>query len=249
MSFAVVLVGIVIGMMSGFFGLGGALVATPMLKLFAGLPALLALGSPLPAAIPSALSGAVSYYRAGLLDGKTIAIILSAALPFNVIGSYSSSLVNDHVLMVATACVMVYASVTFLVRGWLMKESAHHPKHQSVTQLIMIGVATGLLSGFLAIGGGIIIIPAFVKILRTTVKEAMAVSLVCVAALAIPGTIVHAMVGHIDWTVACVLGVVSIPTAYYGSRISVRLRNRTIERAYGMVMLCFAIYFLWTLYS
>lgn len=247
MHLSVLLVGIVIGLMSGFFGLGGALIATPLLKMFAGASALIALGSPLPAAIPSAISGSVSYYRAGIIDMKTVVWVLLTAVPFNILCSYSSSLIPANVLMLATGVVMVYVSVTFLVRGWLLKESTHHPKEKKRWILLTIGVITGVLSGFLAIGGGIIIIPAFVRILRTTVKEAMSASLLCVAILAIPGTIVHGLVGHIDWGIALVLGCTSIPVAYLGSSIALRLRNRTIERAYGIIMLAFAGYFVWTL--
>lgn len=247
MQLSVLLVGIVIGLMSGFFGLGGALIATPLLKIFAGVSALLALGSPLPAAIPSAISGSMSYYKAGMIDIKTVSWVLLTAVPFNILCSYLSSLVPANVLMIATGIVMVYVSVTFLVRGWLLKESTYHPKEKKRWILLTIGVVTGVLSGFLAIGGGIIIIPAFVRILRTTVKEAMSASLLCVAVLAIPGTIVHGYVGHIDWGIALVLGCTSIPVAYIGSSIALRLRNRTIERAYGVIMLAFAGYFVWTL--
>ena len=65
-----------------------------------------------------------------------------------------------------------------------------------------IGLAAGLLSGLLGVGGGILMVPAFVGWVRLPIKEAVGCSLACVGILAIPGTITHALLGHIDWTFA-----------------------------------------------
>lgn len=240
---AQILIGIGIGLSSGLFGIGGALVATPMLKLFAGLPALLALASPLPAAIPSAVSGSVAYYRNNLINFRVAGYTLLTALPVNVAASYLSDFVKPEWLMIATAIVMVYVALTFLIRGWLLREEQERPVKESRIIPLLIGAMTGVFSGLLAVGGGIVMVPAFVRWLHLRLKSALATSLVCVAALSLPGTIVHGFLGHIDWHVALVLALTSVPFSYLGAKLAVKLRNQTLERIYGVFMLVFAIYF------
>ena len=74
-----------------------------------------------------------------------------------------------------------------------------------------IGLTAGLLSGLLGIGGGILMVPAFVGWVRLPIKEAVGCSLACVGILAVPGTITHALLGHIDWAFALPLCVAVIP--------------------------------------
>ena len=51
--------------------------------------------------------------------------------------------------------------------------------------------------------------------------------------LAIPGTLVHASLGHIDWSVVVVFGTTSIPLSYLGARMALRTNPVHLERAYG----------------
>ena len=69
-------------------------------------------------------------------------------------------------------------------------------------RLAIIGIAAGGLSGLLGVGGGILMVPAFSAWLRLPLKETIATSLACVGIFAIPGTITHALLGHIDWAYA-----------------------------------------------
>ena len=63
-----VVVGLVSGVLSGAFGIGGGLVTTPAIRLLLGYPALIAVGTPLPVILPGAIAGASSYVRRGLAD-------------------------------------------------------------------------------------------------------------------------------------------------------------------------------------
>ena len=65
-------------------------------------------------------------------------------------------------------------------------------------------------------------VPAFVQLARMEVKSAVATSLVCVGAFAIPGTITHALLGHIDWRVAIALIIGVIPGARLGAALAIR---------------------------
>ncbi len=242
------LIGCAVGLSAGMFGIGGALIATPMLKVFAGLSAFYALASPLPASLPTALSGSIAYSRSGLVRFRVVSRILLIALPANILASYYTKFIPSQYLMIATGVVMVYVSISFLLRAIFMKEVAPQEAVQpSLLISLIVGGVAGTLSGMLAIGGGIILVPAFLRFLHMPLKQALATSLICVVALAIPGTIVHAQLGHIDWQVALILTISSVPCSFIGARLALRLRNQTLERIYGVFMLALTIQFFWNL--
>ncbi|HMG25461.1 MAG TPA: TSUP family transporter, partial [Acidimicrobiia bacterium] len=75
--------------------------------------------------------------------------------------------------------------------------------------------------------------PLFVIVLRLSIKQSFASSLAVASILAVPGTIVHAALGHIDWAVVAVFAATSIPLAYLGARLALRTQAVHLERAYG----------------
>ena len=244
-TFITAVIGIVIGMSSGMFGIGGALIATPLLHVLLGMPAKLALATPLPAAIPAAISGSIAYARNRLVRFDIAWRVLLTAMPMNIVGAYLTQYAGDSFLMVATGAVMVYSAWSFIRRGFKRGAAAEiaEPEQQMNATAYVAGALAGFMSGFLAIGGGIVMVPAFVKILRMPIKSALATSLLCVAALGVTGVAVHAKLGHVDWHVALILSVAVIPASYVGARLATSLKNSTLERVYGVVMLAFALYF------
>jgi hypothetical protein len=93
------------------------------------------------------------------------------------------------------------------------------------------------MSGLLANSGGFLLAPLYIVVLRIPIKAAFASSLVVAAALAVPGTIVHALLGHIDWNVVAVFAVTAIPLSYVGGRVAVRTHAPKLERLYGAGLL------------
>lgn len=108
---------------------------------------------------------------------------------------------------------------------------------------LIILVITGILAGFIAggfgVGGGIIIVPALVYVLKFTQHEAQGTSL---AVLAIPiGFIIAASnyhkKGYVNYKVALVLVLTFLVGSYLGSLASVNLPAKTLKRAFGALML------------
>ena len=106
---------------------------------------------------------------------------------------------------------------------------------------ILVGLAGGLTSGLLGVGGGILMVPAFLGLVRLTIKEAVATSLLCVGVLAIPGTITHALLGNILWSFAIPLSIGVIPGAQVGAHLAIRSSDRTLRLSVGIVLGVIAI--------
>ena len=86
----------------------------------------------------------------------------------------------------------------------------------------------------LANSGGFLLAPLFVVVLRLSLKESFATSLAVAAVMAVPGTLVHAALGHIDWAVVGIFAVTSIPLSFLGARVAIRSHPVVLERVYGV---------------
>jgi uncharacterized membrane protein YfcA len=104
-----------------------------------------------------------------------------------------------------------------------------------------IGAAAGLISGILGVGGGVLMVPAFIGWVRLSIKEAVATSLLCVGVLAIPGTITHAILGNIVWAFAIPLSIGVIPGARIGAHLAIRASDQTLRLAVGIVLGAIAV--------
>jgi uncharacterized membrane protein YfcA len=110
-------------------------------------------------------------------------------------------------------------------------------------RLALVGIAVGLLGGLLANAGGFVLVPLYLGVLRIPMKRALGSSLAVAAVLAVPGTVVHAGLGHVNWTVALAFGAASVPLSGLGARAALRMESRRLERIYGAGLLVLGVVF------
>jgi uncharacterized membrane protein YfcA len=133
----------------------------------------------------------------------------------------------------------------------LAKAAADYPegRRPSYWRIRMITVASlvGLISGLLANAGGFLLAPCYTQFLKQPMKKAFACSLAVSSVLAIPGTIVHAYLGHISWVVAGLVALGAIPFSYLGARLAITTRAAKLERWYGLALTGLGVFFLYQL--
>jgi uncharacterized membrane protein YfcA len=103
-----------------------------------------------------------------------------------------------------------------------------------------VALAVGLIAGLLANSGGFLLAPLFLVVLKLPVRPALGTSLAVSAALAVPGTVAHAALGHIDWTLVAVFGAASVPLSAVGARTALRIDPDRLEVAFGAVLVVLA---------
>jgi uncharacterized protein len=255
------LAGFATGVLSGMFGVGGAVLSTPAIRALGATP-VDAVGSTLPSILPSAISGSLRYRREGLIHRRIVVWTAGAGLLATVGGALLVELVpgNGHPLMILTA-VLVGFSAYRLSRPVREPEPAAavvaegatdagplasgHPttaaRRDDRWRLALTGIGAGGLSGLLGIGGGILMVPLFTTWIRLPIKEALATSLACVGVLSIPGMITHALLGNIDWLYALPLCVGVVPGARLGAHLTIRSSDRTLRILVGTVLGAIAV--------
>lgn len=232
--------GFVSGVFSGGLGVGGAVIATPLIR-FLGTSALLAIGTTVPAILPSTLTGAFTYWRAGLVSKPTILWVASSASVTSVLGAIATRLIpgQGHILMLVTAGLLFVLSVRTLA-GKHEMSAATEPQH-SRAGLLALGAVTGVLSGLLGVGGGFIMVPAFINIFKMPVKTALGTSLAVITLTALPNIAAQAAVGNIDWRVAGLLALGVVPGARVGSLLAIRAPERKLKTIVGLALAVIAV--------
>jgi uncharacterized protein len=241
-SVCIIGLGAFIGFLSGIFGVGGSSVATPLLRLL-DIPRMIALGSPLPVTLPTALAGGIAYWRRGMVRWQIALWTALGGVPAILAGSYLTILVPGRLLMLLTGIFVCLAGARIL-RPLEPYEMLNPPPSRSPLFLIVIGSVVGFLSGLLANGGGFLLVPAYLLLCRLSPQETAGTSLVGIALMAIPGTWVHWQLGHIDVGVAMLMAIGVIPSTYLGARVGLRLHATAARRLFGILLVIFGLFFL-----
>ncbi len=243
------------GVASGAFGIGGALLSTPLIRWALDAPPLIAVGTTLPVIIPTAITGVIAYIRTGFVQTRTAVITASAGGLFAVLGALTTQLVNGQLLLIATAAFIFVLSIRMLpgrmlpgrmLPGRMLGKKEPRGEQRlppTVAMLLAVGAVSGFVAGLLGIGGGVILVPVLSGLLRFPIKTALGTSLAVVAAQAIPATLTHWIIGNIDWSIAggLILGV--IPGAHIGSRLAIASEDAKLQTVTAVAMAILALAF------
>ncbi|WP_367277967.1 TSUP family transporter [Flavobacterium sp.] len=106
--------------------------------------------------------------------------------------------------------------------------------------LICIGLVSGMLSGLIGIGGGIIIVPMLL-LLGLTQQQSQGTSLaVMLPPIAFLAVLNYHRAGQIEWKYAVIISALFIVGSYYGSKIAIGIDQKTLKKIFGFVLLLIA---------
>lgn len=228
---AIAAIGLLVGFLGGLFGKGGSAVATPLLHLV-GVPAIVAVASPLPATVPGTLVAADSYRAAGLIDRRVVTWSLYTGIPATIAGAVATRWISGGFLVSLTEVILAIIGVRLVTRRD-RAEVAYDDHEPSRNRVLVVGAIVGIAAGLLANSGGFLLAPLYLTVAGLKIKPALASSLLVSAALAVPGTLVHMALGHIDWGVTLTLALTSIPASRAGARMALRTQSTRLEQIYG----------------
>jgi hypothetical protein len=231
-------VGLISGILSGLFGVGGGIVMTPGFDWLLPIPPKMALETPLPVILPTSATGAFTYWQAKEVDLRAASWMAPAGFFGAIAGALGTEVIETTILLLATAALLAYQSIGIL-RG-ARRRQAEKAREASGATLALIGLGAGIVSGLLGIGGGLVMVPLLAGWLGTPLKRALGTSLITIPALAVPGIVVHAFLGNIDWTVFAFAALGAVPGARIGANLALGTAERTLRLAVGGFMLLVA---------
>ena len=231
-----VAVGVVAGLASGLFGVGGGIVLVPGLVMLAGLDQRLAHGTSLTAIVPIALAGVLGYASGGEVNWVAALLTAGGILVGTPIGVHLLGRLPERTLRIGFAVVLLLSAVRLLVSpgdgaGTIDVTLA------SGAGFAVLGVAAGILAGVMGVGGGIIMVPAFTVLFGMPIVLAKGTSLAVIVPGAILGTIRNRAQGTTDIRLGLVAGVAGVATAALASQISLGLDPAVASATFAALLL------------
>jgi uncharacterized membrane protein YfcA len=216
-------------------GIGGAAVGTPLVRLL-GLSPYLAVGTPVPMILPSTITGSLTYLRAGLVDKKAVRWTTPPAAAAAFGGAMTTRAVDGSLLMLFCAAVLLFLSLRLLPRSEEPEPKDMGVQATSPVGLVFLGAVTGFLSGLLGVGGGFLMVPAFINFFHIPTKKALGTSLAVIALTVLPNILGHSVAGNIDWRAALFLCLGVIPGARLGALLAIKASERSLRRFMALTL-------------
>jgi len=219
-----ILLGISVGVLSGFFGIGGGTILIPLLLLF-GYETKIAIGIAIVQMVFSSIYGSYLNNKKGTLDINMVLIIGIGGFLGALLSGNLASLFNDKTLEIIFLCFAIFA----LLR--LFFKTKEHCTEKSVSKsiLFMIGLALGSTSMTIGVGGSIVLVPILVGFLHVPLKKAISAGLFFVIFSSTSGLISHSLKGHIDFEVGITIGLASLVGVYIGIHLKDKV-NSTLQK-------------------
>jgi len=251
--FLSVLVGISLGLIGG----GGSILTLPILVYFLGINPVLSTAYSLFIVGSTSLVGSYSFIKKGLIHFKT-ALIFSIPSLFSVfvtrkfivpaIPEHLFSLGNFDVdknlaIMLLFAIVMLLASYS-MISGSKPEEKKSEGLNFNIPLIATEGSLVGMLTGLVGAGGGFLIIPALVILVRLPMKMAVGTSLLIIAAKSLIGFLGDVGTQKIDWFFLLSFTACSILGILLGSYLNKYISGEKLKKSFGFFVLLMAIYIL-----
>lgn len=227
----VALVGVLAGLASGLFGVGGGVIIVPGLVMVAAFGQRLAHGSSLTAIVPIALAGTVGYATAGEVDFVAGGLMAAGALVGAPLGVAALARVPQRSLRMAFGVLLVLTAVRLV-----MEVDVDAPVGAARGGLdlvggvgyVLTGLASGGLAGLMGVGGGVVIVPLLTLGFGFPLVLAKGTSLAVIVPTAVVGTVRNLRQGTTDLRTGLVVGVAGVVTAALASQVSLEL-DRTVS--------------------
>ncbi len=262
--FQFITIGIAVGFLGGFLGVGGGIVMIPLL-IFWAFPALhvppgvavhLAFGTSLAIIIPTSLSSSYAHSRAGNVTWRIVAALVVTGLPASFFGSTLAAFTSGPLLKTLFGALMVALSCQMFLQKVKAKESQEHAPPR-IFSFLFLGLLVGLFSGFFGIGGGTVAVPLMVRFFGISIHRAVGISISFVLFASLVGTLGYILhgwghpnlppysIGYVHGLTWVLAAVPSILFAQWGAQAARKTKPLRLRRAFALLLGIVGIRMLW----
>lgn len=230
--------GFAIGASLGLLGGGGSILTVPALVYLVGQPAQIAVATSLAIVGANSAMGAWFHWAHGTVNWRVALLFGGTGMVASYLSAGLSKLVSPTALLIAFALLMLTVGTLLLLRRQGQRGDS---EHLSLWKIIISGAGVGLLTGFLGVGGGFLIVPALVMLIGLPIHKAVGTSLVVIAMNSAAGLAGHLNGLTLDWPVILTFVGAGLAGTFTGARFGKRLDPALLRRAFGVFVIGLAI--------
>jgi len=241
-------------------GLGGGFLVAPILRIVFALPPEAAAATSLVLVLANVASASVAFVRQGRVD-LSLALTMGAfAVPGSIAGAFVVKFAPAAWFDLLYAALLVVLAIDMLREGartaagglarlpWAVPTTFHdrtsgldYTYVRSRPVEAAAGAATGFLSSFFGIGGGVIVVPTLLRVFEMPAHIVSATSHMVILFSAPFGVATHALQGNINWSDAVPLAAGGLAGGQLGAALSRRLSSATLVRVLAAILTAAAV--------
>lgn len=236
--------GLVVGVLSGLFGIGGGALAVPGL-MWLGLAQHAAHATSLAAIVLTAAAAVVPFAVQGAVDPLAALFLLVGSLAGVSLGAGVMHRIPERALRIAFVAFLLIVAARMLV-GIEIGQDEHVPDLGALHYLsmVVVGLATGALSAVLGVGGGIILVPALVLGFAFSQHAAEGTSLAVIVPTALLGAARHTRRGFTRWRTGLTIGAAGTVGGLVGGVVAFALDALLLQRLFAVFLVVMGLH-LW----
>lgn len=233
-------IGLMAGLLSGLFGVGGGTVIVPLLVLFLHVNQRLAAGTSLAAIVPTASVGVISYAAAGAVAWVPALILAAGA----VVGAQIGTRLLPRISQTALRWGFVGFLVVVIVSLFVIipsRDALFALTWVSGLGLAGVGVFTGVVAGLIGVGGGVIVVPVLMLLFGTSDLVAKGTSLLMMIPTAVSGTIGNLRHRNVDLVAAGIIGLSACTTTALGAWLATLIEPYAANMLFAAYLVVIAV--------
>ena len=250
--FASVFIGIALGLIGG----GGSILTVPVLVYLFSIDAVLATAYSLFIVGTTSVVGSFSFFKKGLVSIKTAVVfgipsIISVfftrtyivpGIPEEILSVGSYTVTKSILLMLLFAVLMIFASYSMIKKNKNVTEEISQKQPFNYALVFVQGIFIGLITGLIGAGGGFLIIPALVNLLKMPMKTAVGTSLIIIAINSLTGFVFSLSHTSVDWRFLSTITLIAIIGILIGGFLSTKIDGKKLKPAFGWFVLVMGVY-------
>lgn len=225
----------VIGLSLGLIGGGGSILTVPILVYLLGVGPHEAVGMSLAVVGATSILGSFMHWRRGNVDISSGLLFGIAGIIGALLGSPLTKLVSPDALLLIFGLLMLVVAVSMIWRRNNTIDESPHKPHP--VQGVLAGLGVGILTGFLGVGGGFLIVPALVFFGGLTMKKAIGTSLFVIFLNCAAGLVGHISQSTFDWQLTGIVMVLAVGGAVVGTILSHRIAAHRLQSMFAVLVL------------
>jgi uncharacterized membrane protein YfcA len=258
MLVAAAVLGLLIGVVIGGLGGGGGVLTVPVLVYLLGQGAHDATTSSVLIVGVSSVVGFLARVRSPGLSWRTGLAFAAVGIPASYLGGLLNQRVSAPVLLLVFAAVVLVAAAAMLLNDPVADDDRNRPPVEPATggavavttrpttarrarlagvaKILLCGSISGLLTGLLGVGGGFLVVPALVVVLRMPITLAIGTSLLIIVLNS--GAALAARIGelHLDWAVVGPFTIAAIIGTLLGKKVADACSGAVLTRAFAVML-------------
>lgn len=233
------LFGVAMGALGGFFGIGGGLVAIPLLGLIFGVEQALAQGTALVMMVPNIALGLWRYQQRCPLQWRQALPLAIGGLLTAGVGASLAVFLDPRVMRISFAVFLLALTGFNLMRAKSVVPSSRPRLDPRPSYLAVLGGACGVLGGFFSVGSSILAVPVLTSIFGISQLSAQGMALLLAFPSSAATLFTYAIHGHVNWLMGLALALGGLTSVSFGVQLAHRTPERILRSLFsGFLAIC-----------